>query len=119
TGLVRLPVRDDEEAARRVLWSQLLDATGGVYRALHATPEAGRAAPLTAMELVVGLDTVRASFGRLLGTQSDLEWMVRPGNACALVTCGETTIEVPVDCGSVELHAVHQELISSFPERPL
>jgi hypothetical protein len=55
------------------------------------------------MELVVGLDTVRASFGRLLGTESDLEWMVRPGNACALVTCGETTIEVPVDCGTVEL----------------
>ena len=117
-GLVRLPVRDDEEAAMRELWCLLLEAAGVVYRALRATPETVRTAPLTAMELVVGLDTVRASFGRLLGTQSDLEWMVRPGNACALLTWGETTMEVPVDCGTLELHAVHEKLISSFPDRP-
>jgi hypothetical protein len=115
SALVRLPARDDEEAARRELSCLLLDAVGVVYRALHATPEVMRAVPLTAMELTVGLDSVRASFSRLLGIQPNLEWMVRPGNACALVTCSGTTIEVPIDCGSAELASVHEELISSFP----
>lgn len=118
SALVRLPVRNDEEAASSGLMYGLASAAQVVKRALNATPEVVRAAPLTAIVLTVGLDSVRASLIRLLGTQPDVEWMVRPGNACALVTCGETTIAVPADCGSAELDSVYEELGSSFPNVP-
>ena len=114
-GQSRRSVRDNEKQAARKLGYLLREEQMAVVAALRAAPEAVREAPLTAAELATGLDSVRATFGRILGERQDLAWATEPDDTHVLVTCGEITMAVPVGYGRAQLALVYGELLVSFP----
>ncbi len=138
TGETRRLVRDNKEESARFLGYLLRDDQSAVLAALRAEPGTVRDDPLTPEELAVGLDSVHAAFGQLLGIEPGCQWSAEADEAGVLVTLGgpgdgkpdggalaevgregfETAMDVPAAYNRPQLALVYAALLIHSPNAP-